>query len=474
MEDFTNFWRTCVGHLAKEMDPYQFATWIPLLTTSEGKKSWHLYAPSNFILNLVKENCLSKINELKEHFKADLPTIILEVGLGEIALQKFINSSFNNKKKNRLAREVETIKNQRLESVKGTEDSSQEKKRIPPGYEHTRLNPELNFDNLVIGTSNQVAHSIGIAITKQPGKKDYNPFFVYGATGLGKTHLVQAIANRLFSLNPNLRIRYIHADKFVNDYVRHVRRADIDGFKKIYQDLGLLILDDVQFIAGKEKSMEEFFYLFNHLLDQDKQIILTADCLPARIDKLDKRLISRFSGGLTTEIDPPELKLRVAILQKKASNTFFELPEEIAFFIAQHIKSNVRELEGALNRVRAHTNFTKQPLTIELAKSALKDILAQGYKPITIDEIQRVVAEYYSIKVSDLKGKQRKQSIVRPRQVAMSLAKELTEYKLPAIGQAFGKDHSTVIYAHRAIAKLRLEDSELDREYNILVKTLSQ
>lgn len=473
MEDFTNFWRTCVGHLAKEMDPYQFATWIPLLTTSKGQESWHLYAPSNFILNLVKENCLSKINELKEHFKVDVPTITLEVGLGEIALQEFINLPFS-KKKNGSVQKVAVARKQSIESLKETANSIREKKCSFPGYEHTRLNPELNFDNLVVGTSNQVAHSIGVAITRQPGKKDYNPFFVYGATGLGKTHLVQAIANRLFSLNPGLRIRYIHADKFVNDYVRHVRRADIDGFKKTYQDLGLLILDDIQFIAGKEKSMEEFFYLFNHLLDQGKQIILTADCLPVRIDKLDKRLISRFSGGLTTEIDPPELELRVAILQKKASNTFFALPEEIAFFIAQHIKSNVRELEGALNRVRAHANFTRQPLTIELAKSALKDILAQGYKPITIDDIQRVVAEYYSIKVADLKGKQRKQSIVRPRQMAMSLAKELTEYRLPAIGQAFGKDHSTVIHAHRAIAKLRLENSELDQEYNILVKTLSQ
>lgn len=473
MEDFTNFWRTCVGHLAKEMDPYQFATWIPLLTTSKGQESWHLYAPSNFILNLVKENCLSKINELKEHFKVDLPTITLEVGLGEIALQEFINLPFS-KKKNGSVQKVAVVTKQSIESLKETANSIREKKCSSPGYEHTRLNPELNFDNLVVGTSNQVAHSIGVAITRQPGKKDYNPFFVYGATGLGKTHLVQAIANRLFSLNPGLRMRYIHADKFVNDYVRHVRRADIDGFKKTYQDLDLLILDDIQFIAGKEKSMEEFFYLFNHLLDQGKQIILTADCLPARIDKLDKRLISRFSGGLTTEIDPPELELRVAILQKKASNTFFALPEEIAFFIAQHIKSNVRELEGALNRVRAHANFTRQPLTIELAKSALKDILAQGYKPITIDDIQRVVAEYYSIKVADLKGKQRKQSIVRPRQMAMSLAKELTEYRLPAIGQAFGKDHSTVIHAYRAIAKLRLENSELDQEYNILVKTLSQ
>ncbi|MCV2509305.1 MAG: chromosomal replication initiator protein DnaA, partial [Neisseriaceae bacterium] len=291
---------------------------------------------------------------------------------------------------------------------------------------------------------------------------------------LGKTHLAQAIANRVFFQGIHTRIRYIHAEKFINDFIKYVRRSDIDGFKKSYKGLDLLILDDVQFIAGKEKTMEEFFYLFNNILDEDKQIILTSDRLPSEIEKLDKRLISRFSCGLTVEIEPPELEMRVAILHKKAESANFRLPDDIAFFIAQSIKSNVRDLEGALNRVKAHSKFTNEPLTIDLVKSALKDILAIGSKQITIAEIQKVVADYYNIKVSDIKGTKRTRKIVRPRQVAMSLAKELTEHSLPFIGDEFGgKDHTTVIHAHKTISNLRKEDLELDQEYNILINILN-
>ncbi|MFH4354029.1 MAG: chromosomal replication initiator protein DnaA [Neisseriaceae bacterium] len=485
MEDFTNFWLACVGRLKQDMDPYQFNRWVPLLTATQREESWYLYAPTQFILSLVREHCLPKINAVREEFSPTLPLIVLEVGKGELRLVEL-----GQEERCVLALEDTLVQSSKqgegvVQSVTKTSNKEECKEDRRPqisdqisggfSYEKTRLKSGLTFVNLVVGKSNRIAYSVGLAVSEELGKKDYNPLFVYGSTGLGKTHLVQAIANRVFLEGQSSRIRYIHAEKFINDFVKYVRKSDIDGFKRAYQELDLLILDDVQFIAGKEKTMEEFFYLFNQFIDRDKQIILTSDRLPTEIKELDKRLISRFSWGLTVQIEPPELEMRVAILHKKADLAGFRLPEDIAFFIAQNIKSNVRDLEGALNRVKAHSKFTHEPLSIELVKTALKDILAAGREQLTIHEIQRVVADYYNVKLSDLKGTQRSRKIVRPRQIAMSIAKDLTEQSLPSIGAAFGgKDHTTVIYAHRTILKLRQKDRELEHEYNTLVNTLSQ
>ncbi|QRN40762.1 MAG: chromosomal replication initiator protein DnaA [Neisseriaceae bacterium] len=481
MEEFTNFWAVCITQLEKEMSEYQFNTWIPLLTTSKQTENWLLFAPTQFILNLVRENCLAKINTIKNEMNPDFPPIILKVGKGDIKVIDLNRKKNSKNNTNELtigsvspSDEFPSQKNIRSQDNLTPVGNLSDKRNINTGYEHTRLKPDLTFENLVVGKSNRIAANVGAAIADAIGKKDYNPFFVYGSTGLGKTHLAQAVANRIFFQGIHTRIRCIHAERFINDFIKHVRRSDIDGFKKSYKGLDLLILDDVQFIAGKERTMEEFFYLFNDILDKDKQIILTSDRLPSEIDKMDKRLISRFSCGLTVEIEPPELEMRVAILHKKAESANFRLPDDIAFFIAQSIKSNVRDLEGALNRVKAHSKFVNEPLTIDLVKSALKDILAIGSKQITVAQIQEVVANYYNIKVSDIKGNKRTKKIVRPRQVAMSLAKELTEHSLPFIGDEFGgKDHTTVIHSHKTIMNLRTKDYELEQEYKILINILN-
>ena len=341
-------------------------------------------------------------------------------------------------------------------------------------HQSTKLNKEYTFDSLVRGNSNQLAYAIGMHITQDPGNRNHNPLFIYGGVGLGKTHLMQAIGNEIYRKNPNAKIRYLHANDYIQDVVKASMRQGFDELKKYYNGLDLLLMDDIQFIGGdKTKTQEEFFYTFNNLLDKGKQVIMTCDTYPKNINNLNERLISRFASGLTVEIQPPELEMRVAILKNKALRSNIDLDDEVAFFIAQNIKSNVRELEGALNKVVYHAKFSRKGLSIAIAKEALMDIIASESRNVSVDEIQKTVCDFYKIKISDLLSSKRTQIIARPRQVAMALAKELTQYSLPAIGEAFGgRDHTTVLHAQRTIGSLRQKDEKIDREYKLLIQML--
>ncbi|VEE98768.1 chromosomal replication initiation protein [Neisseria canis] len=344
-----------------------------------------------------------------------------------------------------------------------------EKEKAEQFYAQTNLSHDYTFDTLVEGKGNRIAAAAAQSIVENPGQ-GYNPFFLYGSTGLGKTHLVQAIGNELLKNKPNAKVRYMHSDDYIRSFMNAVRSNSYETFKQQYKQYDLLIIDDIQFIKGKERTMEEFFYLYNHFHNEKKQLILTCDVLPTKIEDMDDRLKSRFSWGLTLELEPPELEMRVAILQKKAETAGAELDEQAAFFIAKHIRSNVRELEGAFKRVEARSRFLKKKIDIDLAAEALQDIVASAYKIITADLIMDTVAKHYRIKISDLLGAKRTRNIARPRQVAMSLTKELTNLSLPAIGDAFGgRDHTTVMHAVKTIAKLRNEDPELAQDYEKLL-----
>ncbi|MCO6508577.1 MAG: chromosomal replication initiator protein DnaA [Snodgrassella sp.] len=340
-------------------------------------------------------------------------------------------------------------------------------------YTETNLNPEHTFAALVQGKGNRLAHAAALSIAENPGNSMYNPFFVYGSTGLGKTHLVQAIGNQLFAAEAKVKIRYIHADEFIRGIMNAFHAKSFDAMRQQYQQVDLLIMDDVQFIAGKDRTMEEFFYVYNHLIDEKKQVILTCDTLPTHIDGMDDRLKSRFSWGLSLELEPPELEMRVAILQKKAELAQVKLEDEAAFFIAKHIRSNVRELEGAFKRVVAQSRFASRPIDVGLATEALQDILAVNHKPMTLEHIQNTVAKFYGITISDMVGKKRTRNLARPRQIAMTLAKELTPLSLPAIGSGFGgRDHTTVMHAVKSISKLRKNDAETTKAYETLMMIL--
>ena len=334
------------------------------------------------------------------------------------------------------------------------------------------LSDGFTFDTFVTGKANQFARAAALQVAENPGRA-YNPLFLYGGTGLGKTHLVQAIGNFVHERNPSAVIRYIHAEKYVSDVVRAYQNKSFDAFKRFYHSLDLLLIDDIQFFSGKSRTQEEFFYAFNTLTDQRKQIVITCDTYPKKIEGMDDRLLTRFAWGLTVEIEPPELEMRVAILLKKASAIDMDLSEEVAFFVARHFPSNVRELEGALNRIRAYSRFNACAISIDSARDALRDILAVATRQVSIEQIQKAVSDYFKIKVSEMHSKRRSRAVARPRQVAMSLAKELTNHSLPDIGGAFGgRDHTTVLHACRQIARLRTLDAELGRDYQTLLQQL--
>ena len=335
-----------------------------------------------------------------------------------------------------------------------------------------KINPNLTFDNFVIGKANQLAFAAATQVAELPGAS-YNPLFIYGGGGVGKTHLIQAIGNQIKTNTPQAKICYMHAERYVSDVVRAYQSNKFEEFKQYYHSLDILLIDDIQFFAGKTKTQEEFFYAFNTLIDSHKQVIMTSDTFPKEISGLDSRLVSRFGWGLTVAIEPPELEMRVAILLKKASQSGYVLDEAVAFFIAKHVNSNVRELEGALKRVEAYVKFHCLTISVETAKEALKDILIAQSKQISIDNIQKTVADYYHIKMADILSKKRTRNLTRPRQTAMSLARELTTLSLPEIGNAFGgKDHSTVIHACKIVAGLRASDTSIDADYKTLLQTL--
>ncbi|KMN78960.1 chromosomal replication initiator protein [Chromobacterium alkanivorans] len=462
MTELDQFWPGCLARLEAELSSQQFNTWIKPLSAETTEEGIALFAPNRFIMQFIKDRFLARIEELAVELVGEC---LVELRLGAPAGRPAA------------APAVMPVKAKPSPSVPAPSAPSQAKqaavKAIGGSHESTRLNPSFTFDTLVTGKGNQLARAAAMQIAENPGDQAYNPLFVYGGVGLGKTHLIQAIGNHVFQKNPQAKIRYIHAERYVADIMRAYQHKAFDEFKRYYHSLDLLLIDDIQFFAGKNRTQEEFFYAFNALIEGGKQVIMTCDSYPKQIEGMEERLISRFSWGLTVEIQPPELEMRVAILMKKAEADSIKLDHNVAFFIAQNVRSNVRELEGALKRVVAYARFTNQNISLELVKEALKDILAAGNRQVTVDAIQKTVAEYYKIKLSDMHSKKRSRDIARPRQVAMALAKELTQLSLPNIGDAFGgRDHTTVLHACKTIAEMRGNDADIAHDYDTLLAML--
>ncbi|MBV8030532.1 MAG: chromosomal replication initiator protein DnaA [Betaproteobacteria bacterium] len=445
-----NLWDACLRRLEQELPAQQFNTWIRPLSPEASSDAPNadevlvLSAPNRFVLELVRERFAARIAKLAAEATGKECDLRLVLARGAEPL----------------------LKGAPIAPARGAEVSV-----TVPG-ERGRLNRTFTFDSFVTGKANQLARAAAIQVAENPGIS-YNPLFIYGGVGLGKTHLLQAIGNALAEQRPQARIRYSHAEQYVTDVVRAYQQKSFDEFKRYYHSLDLLLIDDIQFFSNKGRTQEEFFYAFNALVEAHKQIVITCDTYPKEIAGMEERLISRFGWGLTVAIEPPELEMRVAIVLKKAEAEAVELSEEIAFFIAKHIRSNVRELEGALKKVLAFARFNGRELSLELAKEALRDILNVASRQVSVDGIQKTVAEYFKIKVSDMHSKRRNRNVARPRQVAMALAKDLTQMSLPEIGEAFGnRDHTTVLHACRTIASLRKQDTALNRDYLILEQVL--
>lgn len=443
------FWQNCLNHLAEDLPPQQFNTWIKPLKPALDENSFRLLAPNRFVLDWVKEKFLLRIEVLALAYFGQ-PTEI-NLGLCEQASLP-ARSGLTPTPASAIAPPL---------PVSNTHETPK------------RLNPSFTFDSFVTGKANQLARAAAIQVAENPGTA-YNPLFIYGGVGLGKTHLIQAIGNVVHAYNPEARISYIHAENYVSDVVRAYRHKTFDDFKRHYHSLDLLLIDDIQFFSGKGRTQEEFFYAFNALIEARKQVIITCDTYPKEIAGMEDRLKSRFGWGLTVAIEPPELEMRVAILLKKAAAEGVVLEENIAFFIAKQVRSNVRELEGALKRVFAYARFSARNITLDLVKESLKDLLAVQSRQVSIENIQKTVADFYKIKVVEMYSKKRTRSLVRPRQMAMSLAKELTSLSLPDIGEAFGgRDHTTVLHACRKIIELKEQDATMSREYALLLQVLT-
>ena len=451
------FWSSCVDVFKQELSQYQFTTWIKPLRWEQDGDTFTLIAPNRYVLQWVKDRVLTQIEHAGEKYFAravhiDLALEEADIGLPDEALS-------------RIGQEAVSAKSMQ-------ENGSPSVVSTPVRPTEHRINPASTFTNFIGGKANQFARAAATQVAENPGQA-YNPLFVYGATGLGKTHLVQAIGNKLLDKNAKANIRYIHAEQFVTDVVRAYQHKAFDAFKRSYHTLDLLLVDDIQFFGGKSRTQEEFFYAFNALIEGGKQVVMTSDRFPKEISNIDDRLISRFGWGLTVSLEPPELEMRVAILIKKAESEGMALDEDVAFFIAKHIRSNVRELEGGLKRVLAYSRFNNVPVSVLTAKDALKDLLAVLNRQISIDNIQKTVADYYKIKVAEMYSKKRVRSLARPRQVAMALAKELTPMSLPEIGEAFGgRDHTTVLHACRKVQQLLEADQSIARDHALLVQIL--
>ncbi|AZS51531.1 chromosomal replication initiator protein DnaA [Entomomonas moraniae] len=456
-------WQQCINILGDELPSQQFNTWIrPLQVDVNNESELIIYAPNRFVLDWVNEKYFDRLQQLIAERSTDTPPLLTLVIGSKAIINKVKSSPDNNKEKI-------AVDNKVAETTLKVEEPEELTKLRYSNY----LNKSFTFDNFVEGKSNQMARAAAWQVADNM-KHGYNPLFLYGGVGLGKTHLMHAVGNYMLSKNPEAKIIYLHSERFVADMVKALQMNAINEFKKFYRSVDALLIDDIQFFANKERSQEEFFHTFNALLEGGQRIILTSDRYPKEIDGLEERLKSRFGWGLTVAIEPPELETRVAILMKKAEQAKILLNQQDAFFIAQRIRSNVRELEGSLKRVMAHAQFTGKPITIELIKEALKDLFALQDKLISIDNIQRTVAEYYKIKISDLLSKRRSRSVARPRQVAMALAKELTNHSLPEIGNTFGgKDHTTVLHACRKIEELKKTDVDILEDYKNLLRTLT-
>jgi len=440
--------------LESELPEQQFNTWVRPLQSVERDGQLRLLAPNRYVIDWLGANSLPRIKELVRALaEGTIPEIVLDVGTrsGALPPAAILNGASN---------DTDFRGGARPRSVAASVLGSP-------------INAEFTFDNFVEGKSTQLAKAAAIQVAGNSGKA-YNPLFIYGGVGLGKTHLMHAVANKIRERNADARIAYVHSERFVGDMVKALQHNTMNDFKTAYRSLDALLIDDIQFFAKKERSQEEFFHTFNALLEGQQQVILTCDRYPKEVDGLEERLKSRFGWGLTVAIEPPELETCVAILMSKAALANVHLPEEVAFFVAKRIRSNVRELEGALRRVIATSDFTGRPITLEFAKDALRDLLAAQEKLVTVENIQKTVAEYYKIRIADLLSKRRSRSIARPRQVAMALAKELTNHSLPEIGDAFGgRDHTTVLHACRRIKELRESERRIGEDYLNLLRTLA-
>jgi len=450
-------WKSCLSKLEEELSSQQFSTWIlPLQVVEEGDRI-ELFAPNSFVLDWVKNHYLEKV---QAHLDA------LASGKGSIDLRLSIGSRPTPQKKP-VASAAPARQTGPRNGVYGggaTSGSSDF---------GTNLNSDFTFDSFVEGKSNQIAKAASMQVGQNPGRA-YNPLFIYGGVGLGKTHLMHAVGNMILQTYPGHRVVYLHSERFVAEMVKALQHNKIDEFKRHYRSVNALLIDDIQFFAGKERSQEEFFHTFNALFESQQQIILSSDRFPKEVSGLEERLKSRFGWGLTVAIEPPDLETRVAILKQKAIQHGTELPDDVAFFMGKRIRSNIRELEGGLRRLIANSQFTGKPIDVEFAKEALRDMLAAQDKQVTIDNIQKTVAEYFKIRTKDLLSTNRSRSIARPRQIAMTLAKELTNHSLPEIGKAFGgRDHTTVLHANRKIKELRESDPRIAEDLANLLRTLT-
>ncbi len=436
----SSIWNTCLAKLENEISASDFSTWISPLQAVEEQDQIKLLAPNRFVMDWVREHHLSKIEQTIAQFYDGNMTVILAIGSKDSTAKPAVNEP----------------------------KPPNAKKRRP-----NNLNVMFTFESFVEGKSNQLAKAASIQVSENIGRA-YNPLLIYGSSGLGKTHLMHAIGNAILRKNPSSNIVYLHSEKFVQDMVKALQQNSINAFKEYYRTVDTLLIDDIQFFAGKDRSQEEFFHTFNNLLENRHQVVMTCEKYPKRISGLEDRLKSRFGWGLPVAIEPPDLETRAAILMKKAYAAHVDLPQEVAFFIGKRIPSNVRELEGALSRVIANSQFTGKPITIEFTKEALHDLISLQDRLISVENIQKTVAEYFKIRVADLSSKNRKQSITRPRQIAMSLSRELTNHSLPEIGDAFGgRDHTTVINACKRIKKLRESDHKINEDYQNLLRTLA-
>lgn len=438
----TELWDQCITLLETELSEQQFNTWILPLQVELKKNCLHLMAPNRFVMDWVKKNFLDQIRNTVKYFD-ETKSIDVTIGIG--SHQK--NSA----------------------SPKQASISSQQ----PYDNYKSNLNESQVFENYVEGKSNQLARAASIQVSNNPGS-DYNPLYIYGGVGLGKTHLMQAAGNQIKKLRPGSQVVFVNCERFVSDMVKALQHSKINEFKNFYRGMGTLLIDDIQFLADKNRSQEEFFHTFNSLYEAKAQMIITCDRYPKEIDGLDDRLRSRLGWGLAVDLKPPDLETRVAILHSKAENINAHLPDDVAFFIASKFKSNVRELEGALKRVIAHAHFTGHPITNEFTLEALKDLLAVQEKMVSLENIQKIVADYFKVSVSDLMSSRRTRSITRPRQMAMALSKQLTRHSLPEIGKDFGgRDHTTVLHACRKINELREQDIRISEDYDKLYRILS-
>lgn len=437
----SQLWSQCMSRLEGELPPQQFNTWIRPLQPVENGSELKLLAPNKFVLDWVRQHFFSRIEEVLSAQNDPAPTVSLEIGTraSEPLLARPV-----------LARKPGSAK------------------KVP-----NNLNPAFTFADFVEGKSNQLAKAASLQVAQNVGRA-YNPLFIYGGVGLGKTHLMHAIGNEILNGNPGANIVYLHSERFVSDMVKALQHNAINAFKDYYRSVDALLIDDIQFFAGKERSQEEFFHTFNTLLENKHQVVLTCDRYPKEIKGLEERLKSRFGWGLPVAVEPPDLETRVAILMSKAQHAGVDLPDEVAFFIGKRIRSNIRELEGALRRVIANSHFTGKSITLDFARDALRDLIALQDRLVNVENIQKTVAEYYKIRVADLLSAKRTRSVTRPRQAAMALAKELTNHSLPEIGQLFGgRDHTTVLHACRKVQELKESDSKFAEDYSNLKRTLS-